>query len=181
MASTRAIGCATTTGDDARRSPISRASAPISAGGRRGFQIVYGYRFERNHTVDPRHRQRSVAVRHRRQPREAERGVRCSTAATIRSTRARARSARSRSINAAPFLGSDVSNRKLLMQQFLFVPLGRLVLASRAQVGLRVRPRSAAVYGSLPRRRRDQRARLRRRKPRSARLRMACRSAAIAC
>ena len=36
---------------------------------------------------------------------------------------------------AAPFLGSDVSNRKLLMQQFLFVPVGRLVLASRAQVG----------------------------------------------
>ena len=35
----------------------------------------------------------------------------------------------------APFLGSDVQNRKLLMQQFLFVPLGRLVLASRVQVG----------------------------------------------
>ena len=35
----------------------------------------------------------------------------------------------------APFLGSDLQNRKLLMQQYLFVPLGRLVLASRAQVG----------------------------------------------
>src|SRR5207253_2655609 len=37
--------------------------------------------------------------------------------------------------NAAPFLGSDVSNRKLLMQEFVFVPLAKLVLASRAQVG----------------------------------------------
>jgi outer membrane translocation and assembly module TamA len=37
--------------------------------------------------------------------------------------------------NAAEFLGSDVQNRKLLMQQFLFVPLGKMVLASRAQVG----------------------------------------------
>ena len=35
----------------------------------------------------------------------------------------------------AAFLGSDRQNRKLLMQQFLFVPLGKLVLASRAQVG----------------------------------------------
>ena len=30
----------------------------------------------------------------------------------------------------APFLGSDVSNRKLLMQQFLFVPLGRTIYLS---------------------------------------------------
>jgi outer membrane protein assembly factor BamA len=35
----------------------------------------------------------------------------------------------------ALFLGSDRQNRKLLMQQFVFVPLGRLVLASRAQLG----------------------------------------------
>ena len=32
-------------------------------------------------------------------------------------------------------MGSDVSNKKLLMQQYLFVPLGRLVLASRVQAG----------------------------------------------
>ena len=32
-------------------------------------------------------------------------------------------------------LGSDVSNRKLLGQQFVFVPVGRLVLASRALAG----------------------------------------------
>ncbi len=95
--------------DDRSRLPISRASAPTSAGGRSGFQIVYGYRFERNHTVDPRTRQRSVAVRHRRQPREAERAPCCWTAATTRSTRARARSARSRSTVAALFLGSDVA------------------------------------------------------------------------
>ena len=35
----------------------------------------------------------------------------------------------------AAFLGSDKQNRKLLMQQFLFVPLSKLVLASRVQVG----------------------------------------------
>ena len=32
-------------------------------------------------------------------------------------------------------LGSDVSNRKLLGQQFVFVPVGKLVLASRALAG----------------------------------------------
>ena len=36
---------------------------------------------------------------------------------------------------AAKRLGSDVSNRKVLAQQFVFVPLGRLVLASRAIAG----------------------------------------------
>jgi len=38
--------------------------------------------------------------------------------------------------NAAPFLGSDVKNRKLLMQEYVFVPLSQIVLASRAQVGI---------------------------------------------
>ena len=51
------------------------------------------------------------------------------------------------------------------MQQFVFVPLGRLVLASRAQVGFAYRPRSAAVRRSLPCRRCDERSRLRRREP----------------
>jgi outer membrane protein insertion porin family len=38
--------------------------------------------------------------------------------------------------NSAPFLGSDVSNRKLLMQQYVFVPVTKLVLASRVQLGI---------------------------------------------
>ena len=62
----------------------------------------------------------------------------------------------------ALFLGSDRQNRKLLMQQFLFVPLGRLVLASRAQAGFAYGRDPLALQRSLPRRRRDQRARLRR-------------------
>ena len=37
--------------------------------------------------------------------------------------------------NAALFLGSDVENRKLLTQQFAFVPFGRMVLASRLLAG----------------------------------------------
>ena len=63
----------------------------------RGFQIVYGYRFERNHTHHPGCRQRSVAVRYCRQPRQAEQRRCYWIAATTRSARARARSARSRS------------------------------------------------------------------------------------
>ena len=42
--------------------------------------------------------------------------------------------------HAASWLGSDVRNRKLLLQQYAFVPLGRVVLASRAQWGKKFGP-----------------------------------------
>ena len=42
--------------------------------------------------------------------------------------------------HAASWLGSDVRNRKLLLQQYAFVPLGRVVLASRLQWGKKFGP-----------------------------------------
>jgi len=100
----------------------------------RGFQIVYGYRFERNHTRDPEpgndplpfnivvnlaKLSSAIVFDRRDDPINSRKG-----------------SFSSFSIDqAALYLGSDVTNRKLLMQQFVFVPLGRLVLASRVQAG----------------------------------------------
>jgi outer membrane protein assembly factor BamA/autotransporter translocation and assembly factor TamB len=100
----------------------------------RGFQIVYGYRFEHNHTFDPEpdpvlppldavaslaKLSSAILFDHRDDPINARKGTFSSVSFD----------------NAAPWLGSDVKNRKLLMQQYVFVPLGRLVLASRAQIG----------------------------------------------
>ena len=100
----------------------------------RGFQIVYGYRFERNHTVDPRtlndilpldvvsnlaKLSSAVVFDRRDDPINARQG----TFTSISSDYALRR------------LGSDVSNRKILTQQFVFVPVGRMVLASRALIG----------------------------------------------
>ena len=100
----------------------------------RGVQILYGYRFERNHTIDPRtlddivpldivanlaKLSSAVLFDRRDDPINARRGTFSSISFDYAATR----------------LGSDVSNRKLLAQQFVFVPLGRLVLASRALVG----------------------------------------------
>jgi outer membrane translocation and assembly module TamA len=100
----------------------------------RGFQIVYGYRFERNHTVIPEtlddvipfditanlaNLSSAVLLDRRDDPINARRGTFTSVAFDY----------------AAQRLGSDVSNRKLLIQQFVFVPVGRIVLASRALGG----------------------------------------------
>ena len=100
----------------------------------KGFQIVYGYRFERNHTVIPdtldeplpfdittRLAKVSVAVLldRRDDPINARKGTFSSISFDQASRR----------------LGSDASNRKLLTQQFAFVPLGRVVLASRVLAG----------------------------------------------
>lgn len=100
----------------------------------KGFQIVYGYRFERNYTVDPRtlsdpipfvvavnlaKLNSAVLYDGRDDPINTRKGFFSSVSFD----------------QAALFLGSDVNNRKLLMQQFVFVPIGRLVLASRAQLG----------------------------------------------
>ena len=101
---------------------------------RGGFQVVYGYRFERNHTIDPRtlddfipldivadlaKLSTAVVFDRRDDPINARKGTFSSFAFDYAATR----------------LGSDVSNRKVLAQQFVFVPFGRLVLASRALVG----------------------------------------------
>jgi outer membrane protein insertion porin family len=100
----------------------------------RGFQVVYGYRFERNHTIDPRtlddivpfdivanlaRISSAVLLDRRDDPINARKGTFTSISFDYAATR----------------LGSDVSNRKLLMQQFVFVPVGRLVLASRVLAG----------------------------------------------
>jgi outer membrane protein assembly factor BamA len=102
----------------------------------RGLQFVYGYRYERNHTLflpsldDPfgspfdvtanLAKLSTAAVFDRRDdPINARRGTFSSIAFDY----------------AARRLGSDVSNRKLLVQQFVFVPVGRLVLASRVLAG----------------------------------------------
>lgn len=100
----------------------------------KGFQIVYGYRFERNHTFDPdpgfdplpldvvanlAKLSAAFVFDHRDDPINARKGTFSSISFD----------------QAAAFLGSDVNNRKLLMQQYAFVPFGRLVLATRAQLG----------------------------------------------
>ena len=105
----------------------------------KGFQIVYGYRFERNHTfdADPGNdplpldfvanlaKLSSAALFDRRDdPISPHRGSFSSVSFD----------------EAAPFLGSDVQNRKLLMQQFAFFPLGKVVFASRAQAGFAFGP-----------------------------------------
>ena len=118
-----------------RRSPISKGVSADQRWRTQGLPDRLRLSLRAQSHVRSRAPSTIRSARHRRQPREAERARCCWIAATIRSTRARARSARSRSINAALFLGSDVQNRKLLMQQFVFVPLGRLVLASRVQAG----------------------------------------------
>ena len=100
----------------------------------RGIQIVYGYRFERNHTIDPRTLNDFV-------PFDIVANLaKLSTAALFdrRDDPINSRRGTFTSISfdyAARRLGSDVSNRRLLAQQFVFVPVGRLVLASRALVG----------------------------------------------
>jgi outer membrane protein insertion porin family len=101
----------------------------------RGFQVVYGYRFERNHTFDPdppandplpfdvvanlAKLSSAVLMDRRDDPINSRKGTFSSISFD----------------NAAPFLGSDVKNRKLLMQQFVFVPVAKMVLASRVQAG----------------------------------------------
>jgi outer membrane protein insertion porin family len=101
----------------------------------RGFQVVYGYRFERNHTIDPRTLEDIV-------PFDIVADLARISSAVLLDRRDDPINARKGSFTSVSFdyaarrLGSDVSNRKLLLQQFVFVPLGtRLVLASRALVG----------------------------------------------
>jgi outer membrane protein assembly factor BamA len=98
------------------------------------FQLVYGYRFERNHTFDPDpgndplpfdiivnlgKLSEALIFDRRDDPINSRKGWFSSVSFD----------------QSAAFLGSDVQNRKLLMQQFVFVPLGKVVLASRVQAG----------------------------------------------
>ena len=112
---------------------------------RRGaWQVVYGYRFERNRTYDPDPngdpfpldfvanlaKLSAAALLDRRDdPINATRGTFSSLSFE----------------QSSPWFGSDVNNRKLLTQQYLFVPVGRLVLASRVQAGV-----AFGVDGLLP-------------------------------
>ena len=134
-ASTGAIASAT---QKRRRSSYFTNREGVSADQRwktRGFQIVYGYRFERTHTVIPTtdndpspfdivvnlaRLSSAVLLDRRDDPINSRKGTFSSISFD----------------QSALFLGSDLNNRKLLMQQFAFVPLGRLVLASRVQAGL---------------------------------------------
>ncbi|HUQ89225.1 MAG TPA: translocation/assembly module TamB domain-containing protein [Vicinamibacterales bacterium] len=100
----------------------------------RGFQIVYGYRFERNHTAIPgpagdplpfdivvniAKLSEAIIWDRRDDPINSRKGTFSSVSFD----------------QSALFLGSDRQNRKLLMQQFVFVPLRKIVFASRAQIG----------------------------------------------
>ncbi|MEO7158570.1 MAG: translocation/assembly module TamB domain-containing protein [Vicinamibacterales bacterium] len=100
----------------------------------RGFQFVYGYRFERNHTFDPDPGNDPL-------PFDIVANIAKLSEAFIFDRRDDPINSRKGTFSSvsydqsALFLGSDVTNRKLLMQQFLFVPLGGVVMASRVQAG----------------------------------------------
>jgi len=100
----------------------------------KGFQFVYGYRFEREHLVDPRTANDFI-------PFDTITNIAKLSEAFVWDRRDDPFNSRKGTFSAvsfdqsAAFLGSDRQNRKLLMQQFLFVPLGKVVLASRAQIG----------------------------------------------
>ncbi len=100
----------------------------------KGFQIVYGYRYERNHTFIPDSLDDPV-------PFDIVANLAKVSSAVLFDRRDDPINARKGTFTSVSFdwasrtLGSDVSNRKLLAQQFVFVPLSRLVLASRVLAG----------------------------------------------
>ena len=99
-----------------------------------GAQIVYGYRFERGRTFDPDPGNDPL-------PLDFVSNLAALTAAGLIDRRDDPLAARRGTFTslsfeqAAVWVGSDVSNRKVLAQQYAFVPLGRVVLASRVQAG----------------------------------------------
>jgi outer membrane protein assembly factor BamA/autotransporter translocation and assembly factor TamB len=104
-----------------------------------GFQIVYGYRFERNHTFDPDPGLDPFPLD------SVANLAKLSTAVVFdgRDDPINSRKGFFSAISydeAALFLGSDVRNRKLLTQQFVFVPIRKLVLATRVQLGFAFGP-----------------------------------------
>jgi outer membrane protein assembly factor BamA/autotransporter translocation and assembly factor TamB len=102
----------------------------------RGFQVVYGYRFERNHTYDPSPTPNDPF------PLDVVANLARLSAATVLDRRDDPLAPRKGTFSSLSWdysslwLGSDVVNRKLLFQQYAFFPLGsRLVMASRGQAG----------------------------------------------
>lgn len=105
----------------------------------RGFQIVYGYRFERNHTYDPEPGLDPFPLD------SVANLAKVSTAVVFdgRDDPINSRKGFFSAVSfdeAALYLGSDVRNRKLLLQQFVFLPVKRLVLATRVQLGFAFGP-----------------------------------------
>jgi outer membrane protein assembly factor BamA len=105
-----------------------------------GLQIVYGYRFERSHTFDPEPLPNDPF------PLDFVSNLATLSTAALWDRRDDPLSPAtgtfsSASIDhAASWLGSDVNNRKLLLQQYAFVPWRSVVLASRVQWGKKFGP-----------------------------------------
>lgn len=105
----------------------------------RGLQVVYGYRFERSRTYDPEPGNDVV-------PLDFVSNLASLSSAALWDRRddplapLRGTFSSASLDHAASWLGSDVSNRKLLVQQYAFAPLGRVVLASRLQWGKKFGP-----------------------------------------
>jgi outer membrane protein insertion porin family len=101
----------------------------------RGLQIVYGYRFQRSRTYAP-------VVGNDPSPLDFISNLAKLSSAVLVDRRDDPLNSRRGTFSSISFdqsslwLGSDVDNRKLLMQQFAFVPLRSLVFASRVQAGL---------------------------------------------
>ncbi|HET9703680.1 MAG TPA: translocation/assembly module TamB domain-containing protein [Vicinamibacterales bacterium] len=100
-----------------------------------GFGFVYGYRFERNRTYDPEPGSDPF-------PLDFITNLASLSVATVLDRRDDPINPKGGTFSSVSYehaalrLGSDVSNRKFLVQQYVFVPLGQLVLASRLQAGL---------------------------------------------
>jgi outer membrane protein assembly factor BamA len=105
----------------------------------RGAQIVYGYRFERVHTFTPE-------VANDPLPLDYVSNVAALNLASLLDRRDDPLSPRKGTFssvsfdNSALWLGSDVENLKVLAQQYTFLPLGRVVLATRVQAGKKFGP-----------------------------------------
>jgi outer membrane protein insertion porin family len=99
-----------------------------------GAQIVYGYRFERGHTIIPDSANDPV-------PFDFVSNLAALNLATLLDRRDDPLASRKGTFSSvsldqsALWLGSDVSNLKVLAQQYVFVPVGGVVLASRVQAG----------------------------------------------
>jgi len=105
----------------------------------RGAQIVYGYRFERGHTYDPDPGNDPL-------PLDFVSNVATFNLAALLDRRGDPLAPRKGTFSSASldqsalWLGSDVSNLKVLVQQYAFVPLGPAVLATRVQAGKKFGP-----------------------------------------
>lgn len=105
----------------------------------RGLQVVYGYRFERSRTYDPEPGNDVV-------PLDFVSNLASLSSAALWDRRddplapVKGTFSSASLDHAASWLGSDVSNRKLLVQQYAFAPLGRVVFASRVQWGKKFGP-----------------------------------------